>query len=149
MGKPRIRVLAKGAATPLTIVGYIFTDLEAVPEDRTKVTYKRHPQSFYLSSLETIFAVHVQNANPISSRSSPTRRFASRMVTVVLTGTEDGGIDISASQVSEQACAMGYYFLPSSCLCVGSKSPPPTDGLRHYAPLSASIRPEPPTLAIM
>ena len=104
--EPRIRALAKGAATPLTIVGYIFTDLEAVPEDRTKVTYKRHPQSFYLSSLETIFAAHVQNANPISSRSSPTGRFASRMVTAVLTGTEDGGIDISAYQVSEQACAM-------------------------------------------
>ena len=28
------------------------------------------------------------------------------MVTAVLTGTEDGGIDISAYQVSEQACAM-------------------------------------------
>ncbi|KAK7694263.1 hypothetical protein QCA50_001443 [Cerrena zonata] len=104
--EPRIRALAKSATSPLTVVGYIFTDLETLPEDRAKVAYKRHPQSFYLSSLETIFAAHVQNANPTPSKSSPTGRFASRMVTAVLTGTEDGGIDVSAYQVSEQACAM-------------------------------------------
>ncbi|CAL1696225.1 unnamed protein product [Somion occarium] len=104
--EPRIKELAKSAAAPLTIVGYIFTDLEPTPEDRTKVAYKRHPQSFYLSSLESIFAAHVQNANPTLSRSSSTGTFASRMVTAVLTGTEDGGVDISAYQVSEQACAM-------------------------------------------
>ena len=28
------------------------------------------------------------------------------MITAVLTGTEEGGVDISAYQVSEQACAM-------------------------------------------
>ncbi|OCH88601.1 polyubiquitin-tagged protein recognition complex Npl4 component [Obba rivulosa] len=104
--EPRVRELARAANPPLQIVGYIFTDLDPSPEDRTKVTYKRHPQSFFLSSLETIFAAHVQNANPTPSRSSPTGLFASRMITAVLTGTEDGGIDVSAYQVSEQACAM-------------------------------------------
>ncbi|KZT06272.1 polyubiquitin-tagged protein recognition complex Npl4 component [Laetiporus sulphureus 93-53] len=104
--EPRIRALAKDTSSPLQIVGYIFTDLEPVPEDRTKSKYKRHPQSFYLSSLEAIFAAHVQNANPTPTKSSPTGLFASRMVTAVLTGTESGGIDVSAYQVSEQACAM-------------------------------------------
>ena len=53
--EPRIRELAKLASTPLTIVGYISTDLDPVPEDKTKNLYKRHPQSFYLSSLEAFF----------------------------------------------------------------------------------------------
>lgn len=104
--EPRIRELAKHAATPLGIVGYIFTDLVPREDDRSKLVYKRHPQSFFLSSLEAIFAAHVQLANPTPSRSSPTGFFASRMVTAILTGTEDGGIDVSAYQVSEQACAM-------------------------------------------
>ncbi|CCM00348.1 uncharacterized protein FIBRA_02378 [Fibroporia radiculosa] len=104
--EPRIKALTKDFSPPLQIVGYVFTDLEAIPEDRTKSRYKRHTQSFFLSSLEVIFAAHVQNAHPILSKSSPTGLFASRMVTAVLTGTVDGGIDMSAYQVSEQACAM-------------------------------------------
>ncbi|EIW64969.1 polyubiquitin-tagged protein recognition complex Npl4 component [Trametes versicolor FP-101664 SS1] len=104
--EPRIRALAAQAATPLQIVGYIFTDLVPTEEDRTKLKYKRHPQSFFLSSLEVLFAAHVQSANPTPSRSSFTGAFGSRMVTAVLTGTEEGGIDVSAYQVSEQACAM-------------------------------------------
>ncbi|KAH8086644.1 polyubiquitin-tagged protein recognition complex Npl4 component [Cristinia sonorae] len=102
----RIRELAKLASTPLSIVGYIFTDIVVDPEDRTVNIYKRHPQSFFLAGLEALFAATVQNANPTPSRSSPTGQFASRIVTAVLTGTEDGNIDISAYQVSEQACAM-------------------------------------------
>ncbi|KAM5532765.1 hypothetical protein V8D89_013562 [Ganoderma adspersum] len=102
----RIRALATQATTPLQVVGYIFTDLEPEEEDRTKVKYKRHPQSFYLSSLEIIFAAVVQNATPTSSKASFTGKFGSRMVTAVLTGTQEGGVDISAYQVSEQACAM-------------------------------------------
>ncbi|OBZ79306.1 Nuclear protein localization protein 4 [Grifola frondosa] len=104
--EPRIRGLARDATTPLAIVGYIFTDLDPTPEDKTKNVYKRHPQSFYLSCVEAIFAAHVQNANPTPSRSSFSGSFGSRMVTAVLTGTADGAIDVSAYQVSEQACAM-------------------------------------------
>lgn len=104
--EPRIRELATHASAPLSIVGYIFTDVVPTAEDRSKTQYRRHPQSFFLSSLEAIFAARVQLANPTPSRASPTGLFASRMVTAVLTGTEDGAIDVSAYQVSEQACAM-------------------------------------------
>ena len=104
--EPRIKELAKHASTPLQVVGYIFTDLVPEPEDRTKTMYRRHPQSFYLSCLEAIFAAHVQLQNPTPSKSSTTGQFNSRMVTAVLTGTEEGGIDIAAYQVSEQASAM-------------------------------------------
>lgn len=104
--EPRIRELAASASTPLTIVGYIFSDLTPTPEDHTKNIYKRHPGSFYMSSLEAIFAATMQRSNPVPSRSSPTGQFASRLVTAILTATEDGQVDVAAYQVSEQACAM-------------------------------------------
>lgn len=102
----RIRRISALASTPLTVVGYIFTDLDPTPEDKTKNIYKRHPQSFYLSSLEAIFAATLQKENPTPSKSSPTGLYASRLVTSVLTATKDGQVDISAYQVSEQAVAM-------------------------------------------
>ncbi|PFH50757.1 hypothetical protein AMATHDRAFT_3612 [Amanita thiersii Skay4041] len=104
--EPRIRELAAASSVPLTVVGYVFTDLDPTPEDRTKNVYKRHPQSFYLSSVEAIFAAKLQKDYPIHSRSSPTGQFGSRLITAVLTGTEDGQVDIVAYQVSEQAVAM-------------------------------------------
>ena len=102
----RVRTLAAYASTPLTIVGYIFTDLDPTPEDRTKNVYKRHPDSFFLSSLEVLFASHLQSQYTTPSRSSPSGYFASRLVTAVLTATKDGDVDIAAYQVSEQAVGM-------------------------------------------
>ena len=102
----RIRQVSALTKVPLTVVGYIFTDLDPTAEDRTRNVYKRHPQSFYLSSLEAIFAATLQAANPTPSKASPTGKFASRLVTAVLTATEDGQVDIAAYQVSEQAVAM-------------------------------------------
>jgi len=102
----RVRELASQSSKPLTIVGYIFTDLDPMEEDRTKNVYKRHPQSFLMSSLEAIFAATVQRANPTPSKSSPTGQFSSRLVTAILTATEDGLVDVAAYQVSEQASAM-------------------------------------------
>jgi len=104
--EPRIKELARNASKPLTVVGYVFTDLDPTPDDRTKSVYKRHGGSFFLSSLEAIFAATLQKASPTPSKSSPNGIFASRLVTAVLTGTEDGGVDVAAYQVSEQATAM-------------------------------------------
>ena len=104
--EPRVRELAASASTPMTIVGYIFTDLDPSEEDRTKNVYKRHPGSYFLSSLEVLFAARLQLQNPAPSRSSITGSFSSRLVTAVATATEDGNVDIAAYQVSEQACAM-------------------------------------------
>ncbi|KAI0257339.1 polyubiquitin-tagged protein recognition complex Npl4 component [Lactifluus subvellereus] len=104
--EPHVRTLAASASTPLTIVGYIFTDLDPTAEDRTKNVYKRHPGSFFLSSLEVLFAAHLQTQHRTPSRSSPSGYFASRLVTAVLTGTVDGAVDVAAYQVSEQAVGM-------------------------------------------
>jgi nuclear protein localization family protein 4 len=103
--EPRVRELAKLASTPSTILGYIVTDLDPVPEDKTKNPYKRHPQSFYLSSLEPILPQPCKDVT-VPSRSSKTGHFGSLLVTAILTGTGDGAIEISAHQVSEQAVTM-------------------------------------------
>jgi nuclear protein localization family protein 4 len=104
--EPRVRSLASSVSSPMTIVGYIFTDLDPSEEDRTKNIYKRHPGSYFLSSLEVLFAARLQLQSPTPSRSSVTGFFSSRLVTAVATATEDGNVDISAYQVSEQASAM-------------------------------------------
>jgi nuclear protein localization family protein 4 len=104
--EPRVRALAAAADPPLHLVGCVFTDLTPDEEDRTKSLYKRHPGSFFLSSLEAVFAAQVQNQNLTPSRASFSGRFASRMVTTILTATEDGQVDLQAFQVSEQACAL-------------------------------------------
>lgn len=101
----RIEELAKDA-NGLQIVGYIFTDLTPEKDDRTKSVCKRHANSFYLSSLETLFAARLQLNHPNPTKSSRTGVYSSRLVTAVLSGTPDGGIDVQAYMVSEQACAM-------------------------------------------
>lgn len=100
------RVVALAKRAGLVIVGNIFTDLTPSPEDKSKSICKRHPESFYLSSLESLFVARLQLSHPTATRSSPTGLFSSRHVTTVLSGTADGGIDVAAYQVSEQACAM-------------------------------------------
>ncbi|KAI5449687.1 nuclear protein localization protein 4 [Naganishia albida] len=102
----RVRQVAKWCEGGLQVVGMVFTDLTPQEDDITKIQYKRHAQSFYLSSLETIFAAHQQLAHPTPTRSSPTGAFSSRFATVCLTGSEEGGVDILAFQVTEQAVAM-------------------------------------------
>ncbi len=102
----RTRKLASFSNPPLDIVGQIFTDLTASQDDQTKSVYKRHPQSFYLSSLEAVWAASMQLQYPFETALASGGRFSSRFVTAVLSGTKEGGIDVAAYQVSEQACAM-------------------------------------------
>jgi nuclear protein localization family protein 4 len=133
----RIRQISGLASIPLTVVGYIFTDLDPTPEDRTKNVYKRHQQSFYLSSLEAIFAATLQKANPTPSKSSPTGYFASRLVTAVLTATKDGQVDVSAYQVSEQAVAMVEADMIEASVepgIVRIKEEDRTEGSARYVP---------------
>lgn len=133
----RIRQFSALAKVPLTVVGYIFTDLDPTAEDRTRNVYKRHPQSFYLSSLEAIFAATLQAANPTPSKSSPTGKFASRLVTAVLTATEDGQVDIAAYQVSEQAVAMVEADMVEASVepgIVRVKEEDRTEGTARYVP---------------
>jgi len=100
------RVVQLAHAAGLQVVGLIFTDLTPNPEDKTKTLCKRHQSSFFISSLEASFAAREQLNHPLRTKSSPTGIYSSRLVTAVLSGTPDGGIDLACYMASEQACAM-------------------------------------------
>ncbi|KAI8810108.1 NPL4 family-domain-containing protein [Cladochytrium replicatum] len=90
----------------LTRVGIIFTDLTDDGTSTGKVICKRHSESYFLSSAECIFAAQQQSQHPVKSRYSETGNFGSRFVTCVVSGNEEGNIDISSFQVSNTCMAM-------------------------------------------
>ncbi|ODQ64791.1 nuclear protein localization protein 4 [Nadsonia fulvescens var. elongata DSM 6958] len=87
-------------------VGVVYSDLTDAGKGDGSVICKRHVDSYFLSSLEIVFAAQLQVANPNPCRWATSGIYSSKFVTCVITGNTKGEIDIVSYQVSETAEAM-------------------------------------------
>lgn len=88
-------------ACGLVQVGMIFSDLIDDGQGTGSVLAKRHVNSYFLSSLECIFAAEMQRRHPNMTKQSVSGKYSSKFVTCVISGDTEGNIDVKAYQVSD------------------------------------------------
>jgi len=85
----------------LTQVGMIFSDLIDDGTGNGTVITKRHADSYFLSSVECIFAAEMQRRHPNYTKYAVNGKYGSKYVTCVISGDKDGNIDVTSYQVSD------------------------------------------------
>ncbi|ODV87544.1 hypothetical protein CANARDRAFT_21491 [[Candida] arabinofermentans NRRL YB-2248] len=95
------KILEMANELGLLPIGIIFTDLADAGNGDGTVICKRHKDSFFLSSLELVFAVKWQLKFPNICKWSDSNQFSSKFVTCIISGNTKGEIDIEAYQISE------------------------------------------------
>jgi nuclear protein localization family protein 4 len=93
-------------ACGLVKVGMIFSDLIDDGTGNGGVVAKRHVDSYFLSSLECIFAADMQRRHPNITKQSISGIYSSKFVTCVISGDTEGNIDVKAYQVSDTLTAL-------------------------------------------
>lgn len=121
----------------LQVVGVVFTDLTDSGLGNQTVLCKRHKDSFFLSSLEVIFAARLQLLHPNVSKWSLSGVFSSKFVTCCITGNDKGEIDIFSYQVSnsaEKLVESDLISLSTHPNCVFINKDEDVNGKRRYVP---------------
>ncbi|CAB4000892.1 nuclear localization 4 homolog [Paramuricea clavata] len=87
-------------------IGWILTDLVAEDLKLGTVRHLRHRDTYYVSAEECIMAADFQNRHPSVCKLSPTNKFGSKFVTVIVTGHSEKQISFDGWQVSNQCMAL-------------------------------------------
>ncbi|KAI8992135.1 NPL4 family-domain-containing protein [Mycotypha africana] len=102
-------------ACGLVQVGMIFSDLVDDGTGSGTVIPKRHVNSYFLSSVECIFAAEMQHRHPNISKHSIQGKYSSKFVTCVISGDTEGQIDVKAYQVSDTLTALKEAEIVEPC----------------------------------
>ena len=87
-------------------MGIVFTDLLDDGTGSGTVVCKRHINSYYLSCTDVYQSALLQNLHKSPCKWSESGYFSSKFVTAVVSGDENGNINVSAYQASNTAMAM-------------------------------------------
>lgn len=98
------RVEAVAAALGLQRIGFVWTDLHV--DNKGMLKSSREFGSVPLTSAEILRMAKLQNKHMSPCKQSLTGKYGSKFVSLLVTGTPAGGVEVDAFQVSDQCMAL-------------------------------------------